>query len=142
MKNKKIFTLMLLATAFTFQNCSTAKSTTKTDSKTETSKSAIVISNLEKSYTVKVGQQLTYTANVHGSVGTACMATTNDENIVKLTDTKTNYNKPQVEGMTGGDAAKQVFTFEAKAAGTTKVVIKDYDRGTVTNTYEIEIIVN
>ena len=96
-----------------------------------------LISDLE----IAVGERANYTGSVHGSVGMQKECWSSNQEIFKLIDKQFKFNKPLVEGETGGDAAKETYIFEALSVGTTEVIIQDWFRGELENEYKVKIIV-
>ncbi|MFT6138478.1 MAG: hypothetical protein ACJAV5_002242 [Vicingaceae bacterium] len=88
---------------------------------------------------IKLGQKIMYTANVHGSVGKGVKVFAEDNGVLLLTDTKFVYNKEQVEGMSGGDAATNSFIFEGTKVGEATITIQGIFRGEVKNEYTIVV---
>lgn len=88
---------------------------------------------------IKLGQKIIYTANVHGSVGKGVKVFAEDNGVLQLIDTKFEYNKKQVEGMSGGDAATNSFIFEGTKVGEATITIQEIFRGEVKNEYTIVV---
>jgi hypothetical protein len=101
----------------------------------------VILSEIKNQYEVNVGQQLTYTASIHGSVGYTCEVYSSDENIVKFIDKKHEYDNPANSNMSGGDAATNTYTFEAIESGETSINVIKYFRGDIENSYELKITV-
>lgn len=99
------------------------------------------ISPLHGELELTIGEKASYTGSVHGSVGTQKECWSSDEKILKLVDKDFKYNKPQVPGETGGDAAKETYIFEALSVGTTEVTIQDWFRGALEHEYKVKISV-
>ncbi len=145
----KSFISVLLACFFiacTMQKPDTKEKTSISEAKEVTimptiSKDTIQLTPLETNYIVKVGQTLTYTANVHGSVGETTEVTAPNENTIKLTDTKHKYNHPEKSNMPGGDAATVTYLFDALQTGEGHVIVVDSFRGEIQNTYDFKITV-
>lgn len=93
------------------------------------------------SVTVKVGQQVYGSEEVHGSVGYAATATSSDKSGLVLSDNIIEYHKPQKPGMTGGDAATEYFVFDALKAGTYEITVVRNYRGDLEREYSITVTV-
>ncbi|MCR9171663.1 MAG: hypothetical protein NXI10_04175 [bacterium] len=105
------------------------------------SQDTVALNPFTRMDTVQVGQIISYTGNVHGSVGEQLEVTSSDENIVEFIDSKIKYKKKQVPGMTGGDAAWKTFLFEAKEPGSANIEVQEYFRGELTDVFSIQIVV-
>ncbi len=112
-----------------FTGCSNTKSTDSNNKGT-----TIDLNNIGlKEVTVKVGDQLTYSFEVHGSVGYSGAYKIDHEEVVMFADEKIKYHHPErmKEGMTGGDAATGTYVFKAKAPGTATITVDQLFRGEV-----------
>ncbi len=153
MKHSNIFLLALLLLTVSI-GCS--KSTTEvhqkedvpilsqslqTDEKFKPTKNMVQIDPLRGNYTVKVGQQLYYSANVHGSVGFTASAVSSNNSGLTLSDNFIEYNKPQESGMSGGDAAVEYFIFDAKKVGSYEILTQKHYRGDLESEHTIKITV-
>lgn len=98
----------------------------------------VSIDGLRGNFTVKVGQQVYYSARVHGSVGYSAEVYSEGSGL-NLADNFTEYDKKQEAGMTGGDAATEYFIFDALEVGTYTVIAKRYFRGDLEEEYTITI---
>ena len=78
---------------------------------------------------------------VHASVGIGAEYENTDKSVLKLFSDEYNFKQKQEPGMAGGDAATQVFTFEALKVGETKLTFKRNFRGTIEQTTEFNITV-
>lgn len=108
----------------------------------------LVVSNKKQSITMftkkivlKVGGKAEYVGNVHGSVGTEKKCWSKDVSILKLINKKFKYDSPLIPGQTGGDSAKETYTFKAMREGTTKVTIQNWFRGQLEHEQIVTIIV-
>lgn len=104
-------------------------------------KNMVQIDPLRGNYTVKVGQQLYYSASVHGSVGFTASAVSSNNSELTLSDNFIEYNKPQQSGMSGGDAAVEYFIFDVKKVGSYEIVTQKHYRGTLESEHTIKITV-
>jgi len=99
-----------------------------------------ITSDTEK-YELSVGQKISYTGTVHGSVGIQKECSSDDEAVVKLIDKDFKYVKPLVDGETGGDRATETYTFEAISEGKATITIEDWYRGELESKREVKISV-
>lgn len=105
------------------------------------SKDMISINPLKGNYTVKVGQQVYYTADVHGSVGSTATARSTVKEVLAFQSEVFEYNNEKSAEMPGGDAAKRYFIFDAVKVGTSEVMVQHLFRGELQNEYTITITV-
>ncbi|XOV67053.1 MAG: hypothetical protein ACFHU9_15615 [Fluviicola sp.] len=105
------------------------------------SRDTLELTPFSSSDTVHVGQIITYTGNIHGSVGEELEVYSSDEDIVQFIDSDIQYKKKQVPGMTGGDAAWKTFLFKAEKAGNTEMTIQEIFRGEVIQETRVVIMV-
>ena len=115
-------------------------STKENTKKFKPSKDMISINPIRGNYTVKVGQQLYYSAHVHGSVGYSAEVYSVGDGL-HLSDNFTEYDQEQESGMSGGDSAREYFIFDALKVGTYEVIAQHYFRGDLENEYTITITV-
>ena len=94
-----------------------------------------------KDYTLKVGEKAYFQIDVHASVGIGAQYENTNESVLKLFSDEYNFKQKQEPGMAGGDAATQVFTFEAIKIGETKLTFKKNFRGKIEETTEFNITV-
>ena len=138
----QIFILCGILLSFGATECSKKPSLPKTDQK---AKKALNMTELNaitnKNYTLKVGDKAFFQMDVHASVGIGAQYENTNESVVKLFSDEYNFKQKQEPGMAGGDAATQVFTFEALKVGETKLTFKKNFRGTIEQTTEFNIIV-
>lgn len=104
-------------------------------------KNAVSISPLVGNYTVKIGQQVYYVADVHGSVGSTATAYSKDETVLAFQSNILQYNDEKAAEMPGGDAASLYFVFDPVKVGTSDVIVTEMFRGEVKNEYTITITV-
>jgi len=104
-------------------------------------KETIKISPLRGKETVKVGQQLLYSASVHGSVGHSASVSSSNQLALPLVSSHIEYDDKERAKMPGGDAATKYFIFEAKKAGTYEIRASHYFRGDLENDFIITITV-
>lgn len=109
--------------------------------KLKVEKDPVQLIPLKGKETIEVGQKLIYTASVHGSVGKSVKVWEENNGVLELVNSKFEYEKVQVEGMTGGDAALETFTFEGIKVGESTVTIQEIFRGEVQNEFTIVITV-
>jgi predicted secreted protein len=107
-------------------------------------RAAMVELENQSSATLKVGERASFAAPVHGSVGIAAECVTSDAAVLRLVSADTTYLHPENmrPGMTGGDAARRVYIFEAAAPGQATVTYRKVFRGTLEQTKEIKVTVN
>lgn len=101
-------------------------------------KNMISINPIRGEYTVKVGQQVYYSARVHGSVGYSAEVYSMGIGL-NLGANFTEYDQEQEAGMSGGDAATEYFVFDALEVGTYTIRANHYFRGELENEYTITI---
>ena len=119
-----------------------AKKTIKTEKKANKSLNMTQLNALtSKNYTLKVGEKAYFQMDVHASVGIGAEYENTNTSVLKLFSDEYNFKQKQEPGMAGGDAATQVFTFEAIKVGETKLTFKKNFRGTIEETTEFSIIV-
>ena len=94
-----------------------------------------------KDYTLKVGEKVYFQMDVHASVGIGLKYENSNEDVLKLFSDEYNFKRKQEPGMTGGDAATQVLTFEAIKVGEAKLIFKKNYRGKIEETTEFNITV-
>jgi hypothetical protein len=136
MKSLKLFTALALLLVG-FSACRETAEVNIVEDKP--SNDMIEITTLSGEISVSLGDKISYTGSVHGSVGTEKKCWSKNQVILKLIDTKFNYNKPLVDGETGGDSAKETYIFEALIEGTTEVVIQEWFRGDMENEYLVKV---
>lgn len=105
------------------------------------SKNMIEINPLRGKQTVKIGQQLIYSASVHGSVGYSASAYSSDSEALPLVKSFIEYDDDKRAEMSGGDSATKYFIFDAKKAGTYEIRASHYFRGDLENDFTIVITV-
>lgn len=112
------------------------------DSKKVEEKMAIVeINALRGKYTVQIGQQLRYSAGVHGSVGYSASAGSSDSEALPLVESFIEYDDEERAQMSGGDSATKYFIFDVKKAGVYEIHARHYFRGDLEHDYTITITV-
>lgn len=84
-----------------------------------------------------------FTAPVHGSVGIGAECESSAPDILAYVSSRVIYDHPEnmKKGMTGGDAGRKEFTFQALKTGTAKLVYRRNYRGTIEETKTISVIV-
>ena len=136
----KILAIFSIIISFAATECS--KRPLTIDKKTNTRLNMTQLNALgSKDYTLKVGEKVYFQMEVHASVGIGLQYENSNESVLKLFSDEYNFKRKQEPGMTGGDAATQVFTFEALKVGETKLTFKKNFRGTIENTTEFNITV-
>ena len=93
----------------------------------------------------KIGDKLGYSFHEHMSVGYWAEFEIEDEKVVRHSGTDTVYNTPErmnEPGMSGADAARTTFFFEAIATGTTLLIVRNLFRGETENEYKFRINVS
>lgn len=103
----------------------------------------VKLSPLEKEIHLKIGDQCTFTYNEHVSVGYTAEFEIEDSEILGHLETNTQYSHPErmKTGMTGGDAAKTTFSFEARELGTSLLFIRKFFRFDLEEEFQFRIIV-
>ncbi|PWL28742.1 MAG: hypothetical protein DCO96_07930 [Fluviicola sp. XM-24bin1] len=91
--------------------------------------------------TLRVGQYLTYSGHIHGSVGEQVAVIVSDESMVQLIDSEITYKYDQSEGLSGADAAWKTFLFKAEKVGQTEIVVQEIFRGEVIQESTVVIVV-
>lgn len=104
-------------------------------------KKMVDINGLRGKYTVQIGQQLRYSASVHGSVGYSASAYSSDSEALPLVKSFIEYDDEENAEMSGGDAATKYFIFDVKKAGVYEISASHYFRGDLENDFTIEITV-
>ena len=104
-------------------------------------KNMVNIDPLSGKETVKIGQQLVYSADVHGSVGYSASVSSSSGQWLPLVETHLEYDDDERAKMSGGDAATKYFIFEAKKAGTYEIQASHYFRGDLEHEFTIVITV-
>ncbi len=99
----------------------------------------VSISPLIGKYTITVGQEIYYSANVHGSVGSSASASSTDEEVLAFVSREFEYEDEKRAEMPGGDAGTTTFVFKAVTPGTATVIVQHMFRGELENEYEIVI---
>ena len=146
---KNIFPILILCAVFASlgaTECSKAPITTyKETEKKKKANTALKMTELNaltsKDYTLKVGEKAYFQIDVHASVGIGAQYENTNESVLKLFSDEYNFKQKQEPGMAGGDAATQVFTFEAIKIGETKLTFKKNFRGKIEETTEFNIMV-
>lgn len=140
---KNIFQILAICSiliSFCATGCS--KRPLTTDKKTNTRLNMTQLNALtSKDYTLKVGEKVYFQMEVHASVGIGAQYENTDTSVLKLFSDEYNFRQKQEPRMAGGDAATQVFTFEAIKVGETKLTFKRNFRGTIEETTEFNVIV-
>ncbi len=92
---------------------------------------------------VRQGELLAYKGYVHISVGIGLEYQIGNGEILQLKNSGVEYENPEnmSERMTGGDAATQIFQFEAVAVGETELTISNNFRGRIESQQVWKIIV-
>ena len=94
---------------------------------------------------VKTGDKLGYSFREHMSVGYWAEFEIEDESVIRHSGTDTVYNTPErmrEPGMSGADAAKTTFFFEAISTGTSLLIMRNIFRGEIENEYKFRITVS
>lgn len=104
-------------------------------------KNMVSVNPLRGKATVKVGQQLVYSASVHGSVGYSASVGSSSGRYLPLVETHFEYDDEENAKLSGGDSATKYFVFEAKKAGTYEIHARHYFRGDLENDFTIVITV-
>ncbi|MFK7786006.1 MAG: hypothetical protein AB8B56_12860 [Crocinitomicaceae bacterium] len=104
-------------------------------------KDMVSINPLKGKETAKIGQQLVYSASVHGSVGYSVSVGSSSGLFLPLVATHFEYDNEEKAKLSGGDAATKYFVFEAKKAGTYEIHASHYFRGDLENDFIITITV-
>lgn len=88
-----------------------------------------------------IGEKVSYTGTVHGSVGIQKECKSDDESVIKLIDKKFKYIQEPKEGETGGDRAKETYIFEGIAEGKATITIEDWYRGELESSRTVQVLV-
>jgi hypothetical protein len=91
------------------------------------------------------GNKLGYSFHEHMSVGYWAEFEIEDESVIRHIGTDTVYNTPErmrEPGMSGADAAKTTFFFEAISTGTSLLIVRNIFRGEIENEYKFRITVS
>ncbi len=116
MKLKTLFILFV----FVLQGCNSMSGKAINVDLPETSQTTI--------HKLKVGEEISFKTNVHGSVGMAAEHILADDGVLELKESKIIYDNPNFKGA-GGDGGMKKFTFKALTKGKTKVIIQKIFRG-------------
>jgi hypothetical protein len=100
---------------------------------------AIELTELKTNYDVKVGDKMTYSLSIHGSVGYQATVSVADAAITSQNETTFAYTDKSRSKMSGGDGGTRTYTFEAKFVGSTIILIEKEFRGDITDSYELTI---
>lgn len=117
----------------------TNEMTSEDQKKFKPGKNMIGIDPLRGNFTVKVGQQIYYSAGVHGSVGYTADASSSDSEALPFVESFIEYDDKRNARMSGGDSATKYFIFDVVKAGTYEVLVQHYFRGDLENEYTITI---
>lgn len=96
---------------------------------------------MSSDYTIKVGQNISYSYVEHASVGIGGEYSVENSKVLELKDKVRTYNHPENSGLAGGDEASIVLLFTGKEKGTTNLTIKKMFRGSVEDEYKFKITV-
>jgi hypothetical protein len=102
-------------------------------------KGVIKLTELKKSYDVKVGDKMSYSVSIHGSVGSQAKVSVDQTDVVFQNEPSFKYNDKSRSKMSGGDGGVRTYTFDAKSVGTAVILIEKEFRGESTDTYELTI---
>jgi len=94
---------------------------------------------------VKIGDKLGYSFSEQMSVGYWAEFEIEDENVVRHSGTDTAYNSPErinEPEISGADAARTTFFFEAISSGTSLLIVRNIFRGEIENEYTFRITVS
>jgi hypothetical protein len=105
----------------------------------KSSKNRVSINPLVGKYTVSVGQQVSYTAKVNGSVGLSASAQSSEEEILAFDADELEFNDKKAAEMRDGAYAQRTFIFKAIKPGKATVIVQHMFRGELENEYEIVI---
>ncbi|GAB5416400.1 MAG: hypothetical protein Crog4KO_10140 [Crocinitomicaceae bacterium] len=81
--------------------------------------------------TVYLGDVVTYTGHVHGSVGEQVSAQILEDGVLRFIDTEIDYEQDQSQGLSGGDGAWKSFVYHATKVGETTITIQEIFRGEI-----------
>jgi hypothetical protein len=95
----------------------------------------------ESHQTVMLGDIITYTGHVHGSVGEQFTMDMENKGVLRFIDAEINYEQDQSLGMSGGDGAWKTYIFQATQVGESVVTIQEIFRGEVISESSITVIV-
>lgn len=126
------FSLILLS--FLFVACHGNKQLNK-NNKMETVK----LVPIQDEYVIKLGQKLSYSFTKHPSVGLNSSYAIERERIIELKETIEEPESENKENLKGADKSTITWVFAPRRAGRTKIIIKDYYRGDLKDTYEFVV---
>ncbi len=89
--------------------------------------------------TVMLGDVITYTGHVHGSVGEQVTIEIMEDSVLRFIDTEIDYEQDQSQGLSGGDGAWKSFIYQATKVGETTITIQEVFRGEVMQEHTITI---
>lgn len=81
--------------------------------------------------TVELGDIVTYTGHVHGSVGEQVTVRILNDSVLRFIDSEIDYEQDQSQGLSGGDGAWKTFTYQATTIGETTITIQEIFRGEI-----------
>jgi hypothetical protein len=99
----------------------------------------IDLTELQTNYDVKVGYTLTYSTNIHTSVGNEANVMVSDSVVLVQNESGFVYKNADNANMKGGDGGTRTYRFEAASPGKSLITIEKVFRGQVTDTYELTI---
>jgi len=91
--------------------------------------------------TVMLGDIITYTGHVHGSVGEQFTMNIVDNGVLRFIDAEIDYEQDQSLGLSGGDGAWKTYLYQATQVGESIITIQEIFRGEVISEKTIVIIV-
>lgn len=98
------------------------------------------VNTLKGKETIKVGEYIQVSEDVHGSVGTTVSCYEQGDGL-ELVRTAFEYENDSKSHLSGGDAGFKTFYFKALKKGTYKIIVKKYFRGDLQSEYDIDITV-
>lgn len=104
-------------------------------------KNMVVIDPIKGTCTLKKGQQLVYSAHVHGSVGYSASVSSSNSDALTLVDSFIEYDDDEQAELSGGDSATKYFIFDANKPGTYEVDLFHYFRGDLENYFTVTVTV-
>ncbi len=114
---------------------------TQVTNKVKDSKGMKTITPFTSEIELKIGEKVSYTGTVHGSVGIQKECWSKDESLLQLIHKKLKYNNKFAKGSAGGDRATETYIFKALEEGETTITIQDWYRGDMEIERTVKVII-